>query len=50
MAGLDLDAEIREHQWRRKFERESPRTLRGSVIATIFLLMLGVIAHSTFWR
>jgi hypothetical protein len=50
MAAMDLNAELREYQWRRKFESEPRRTLRVIIIAAILLLILIVIARSIFLR
>ena len=40
MVGIDLDTEIREYQWRRKFERPEQRRVRMSIIAPMLLVML----------
>ena len=37
---MDLNAELREYQWRRKFESDHEGTLRVFIIAAILLLIL----------
>ncbi len=49
MTDIDLDAEIREYQWRRKFEFGERRSSRFSVIAPAVVLVLTVFAGANFW-
>jgi hypothetical protein len=49
MTDIDLDAEIREYQWRRKFESGEHRSIRFSVIAPAVVLVLTVFAGANFW-
>lgn len=49
MTEIDLDTEIREYQWRRKFERERPRRLQTVLTATIVLVVLSLAARSVMW-
>ncbi|HYP12445.1 MAG TPA: hypothetical protein VEQ63_00860 [Bryobacteraceae bacterium] len=43
---MDLDAEIREYQWRRKFEAGRRRTLRLPAVAAIIVLILIAIVNA----
>lgn len=43
---MDIDAEIREYQWRRKFEAGPRRTLHIVRIVAVVLLVAVVIARS----
>jgi hypothetical protein len=43
---MDLDGEIREYQWRRKFERGPRRTFRVAILAATLAAILLVIARS----
>ena len=49
MTDIDLETEIREYQWRRKFESGTRRSSRFSAIAPVIVLALGVIAGANFW-
>ena len=43
---MDLDGEIREYQWRRKFERGPRRTFRVAILTVMLVAILVVIARS----
>lgn len=49
MADIDLDAEIREYQWRRKFELGHRRSWRLSVIGPLVALVASAIAGAKLW-
>lgn len=40
MDGMELNIEMREYQWRRKFERGPRQTMRSSLLVVVALLML----------
>jgi hypothetical protein len=46
---MDVDAEIREYQWRRKFESGPRRTSRTLLILAILLVTVIAIARSVSW-
>jgi hypothetical protein len=46
IAVMDVDAEIREYQWRRKFESGPRRTRRNYIVAFVILLVLIAIARA----
>ncbi|HYI93327.1 MAG TPA: hypothetical protein VEX68_07270 [Bryobacteraceae bacterium] len=49
MTDIDLDAEIREYQWRRKFEFGEQRSRRFSMITPAIVLVVSAIASANLW-
>jgi hypothetical protein len=52
MPEIDLDTEIREYQWRRRFEHR-PRhaaRMRRVLIASIVALIIGAVARSVYFH
>jgi hypothetical protein len=49
MTDIDLAAEIREYQWRRKFESGTRRPVRFTVIVPIVVLVVSAIASANLW-
>ena len=49
MVKYDVDLEIREYQWRRKFETSTQHHCRALVLLPITAVMFVVLACSTYW-
>jgi hypothetical protein len=46
MVGIDIEAELREYQWRRRFERERRHGVRSGLLFATVLVILVVIGRA----